>query len=302
MDDIEASVTKGNLSRGMRNATVLLLVTALTAILGGTQAVLFYSNFTPRLAAANKLLFDLMVEKSQGGLFQSVGLQLESLRSLVAHGEDSESVLAIAADNFDDHFATAPLEAIETLRNDLPALGAGLKGASEEMARLGEVLDRLQEIYSDPYRRLLEDLEQPPLYLWPVAKILAEKSTYRDAATLNRALHLAQVGEIGTARVVLAGLHASADDPRMLGLTNYTLGRLQFELFLSRPEAEIYLQSVHYLRESLQADPNAPLAKRLFDYLLSLSQTESVPRSGEGEPTTPSEGEGAAISADKRKF
>lgn len=283
-------------------AMIVLILFAIVAIIGGTQAALFYSQFTPRIAKANGLLFDLLVEKAQGSHYHSIELQLDSLKELAVHGEGAESRLAIAWDNFDDHFATVPVEALANLRSDLPALGAGLKGAEESLERLGEHLDRMQAIYSDSYRQLLIDLGQPPIYLWPIAWIIASRSDYRQAATLNRALYLAQVGEIGTARVMLAGLHASADDPHMLGLANYTLGRLQFELFLARPEAEFYTQSVLYLRESLQADPDSPLAKRFFDYLLSLSQTEAVPREGEGRPTTPAEGEGAAISADKRRF
>jgi hypothetical protein len=302
MDDVAASEQEAGFSRGARYGTYVLLVFAFAAILGGTQAALFYGKFTPRLAQANTLLFDLVVEKAQENLYYGIEVQLESLQRSAAHGEGSENRLAMAWDDFDDHFASAPLEALQRLHTELPALGAGLRGAGDDIERLGQDLERLQEIYSDPYKQLLAELERPPLYLWPIAPALAAKSGYRHAATLNRALYLAQVGEIGTARVMLTGLHASTDDPAMLGLTNYTLGRLQFELFRSRPEAEFYTQSVMYLRESLQADPDAPLAKRFFDYLLSLSQTESVPRAGEGRPTTPSEGEGAAISADKRKF
>lgn len=296
----------GNQESGVSHAawyaTIVLFAFAFLAIVGGTQATVFYSQFTPRIADANDLLFDLLVEKAQGSLYHDINVRLESLKESAVHGEGAEDRLTNARDSFDDHFSSAPIEALESLQSDLPALGAGLKGAGEELDRLAESLDRMQEVYSDSYRQLLLDLDSPPLYLWPTASILANKSAYRHAATLNRALYLAQVGEIGTARVMLTGLHASTDDPKLLGLANYTLGRLQFELFLSRPEAEFYTQSVAYLRESLQADPDAPLAKRFFDYLLSLSQTEAVPREGEGRPTTPSEGEGAAISADKRRF
>lgn len=290
------------LSRGARYATIALLVFAFAAIVGGTQAALFYSEFRPRVARANSLLFNLLVEKTQGSIYRSIEVQLEALENSSEDGEGMENLVTTAWDNFDDHFALAPNEALETLRAELPVFAAGLKDAGSEIERLGEELDRLRAIYSDPYKQLLADLERPPLYLWPTASLLAGKSGYRQAMTLNRALYLAQVGEIGTARVMLAGLHASTDDPKMLGLINYTLGRLQFELFRARPDAEFYVQSVFYLRESLQADPDSSLAKRFFDYLFSLSQADSVPRAGEGEPTTPSEGEGAAISADKRKF
>lgn len=290
------------LSPWVRRTIIVLLIVALAAVTGGTQAVLFYGKFTPGVANANGLLFDLLVEKAQGSLYHELQLKLESLQESAPHGEDSASRLAQAWDGFDDHFSSAPVEALETLRNELPVLAAGLKGAADELQGLGNHLERLTEIYSDPYRQLAADLERPPVYLWPTATILAESSGYSRVVTLNRALYLAQVGEIGTSRVMLTGLHASAEDPQLRGLVNYMLGRLQFELFRSRPEAEFYTQSVMYLRESLKSDPQSSLGKRFFDYLLSLSQTEAVPREGEGQPTTPAEGEGAAISADRRKF
>jgi hypothetical protein len=283
-------------------ATVALLVVAFALVVGGMQAAAFYGKFTPRVQNANGLLFDLLVESAQGSLFNEVQLKLEGLKELVAHGEDSALRLSEAWDNFDDHFSSAPVEALETLNNELPGLGAGLKGASGQLHSLRNDLERLTVIYSDPYRELIAQLDRPPMYLWPTATLLAETSGYRHAVTLNRALYLAQVGEIGTSRVMLTGLHASAEGSQMRGLVNYMLGRLQFELFRSRPEAEFYTQSVMYLRESLKEDPTSSLTKRLFDYLLSLSQTEAVPREGEGRPTTPAEGEGAAISADRRKF
>ena len=88
----------------------------------------------------------------------------------------------------------------------------------------------------------------------------------------------------------------------MLGRVYYLLARLQFQLFLETPEVEYYSQSLRYLRESLAADPEAELPRRLLDFLLSLSASATAPQSAEGRPETPSEGEGAAISAEKRVF
>jgi hypothetical protein len=132
--------------------------------------------------------------------------------------------------------------------------------------------------------------------------VIAGRSGYRQAATLNRAVYLAQTGDIGTARVMLAGLNARTDDPETLGKIYYTLGRLQFELFRATPEVEYYTQSIQYLRQAMAADPESRLAQRLLDFLLSLPQAAAAPQSAEGRPETPSEGEGAAISAEKRIF
>jgi hypothetical protein len=310
MDEIESTDQEPDSTQAFVSATAIrtkyaaigLLIIAITIMLVGSQAALFYAGFGPRLAAANSLYSDLLIENAQGRLFNGIGERLRELENLAVVTDDAVGSIVVAADNFHDNFMTAPYEAIETLRTELPVLGQNLSNPGDKIERLGSDLDRLREIYSDPYKDLMSDLENPPLYLLPTAAWTANRSGYRDAATLNRALYLAQVGEIGTARVLLTGLYASTDDPQLLGLTNYTLGRLQFELMLSRPEVEFYTQSVLYLRQSLQADPDSELARRFFDYLLSLSQSTAAPEAGEGTPTNPSEGEGAAISPDKRKF
>jgi hypothetical protein len=258
------------------------------------QAALFYQTFTPRVAEANRLLFDLVTEKSQRTLYQQIAAQVEELEGSGV-SESQSRKLASAWNAFHDRFAAAPTEAIDELQAALPAADTG-------GAKLYDDVLRLKEMHVDRYKPLLEEFDDPPIYLWPTAKYLAGQSGYRDAMTLNRTLYLAQIGEIGTARVMLTGLRASVEEPQMQGLIYYMLARLQYELFRSRPEAEYYTQSVQYLRESLRADPDLQLAQRLIDYLLSLSRGEAASRVGEGRPTTPSEGQGAAVSGDKRRF
>jgi len=101
---------------------------------------------------------------------------------------------------------------------------------------------------------------------------------------------------------MLAGLNASVEDPGVLATIYYTLARLQFELFRATPEVEYYTQSIQYLRQSLIADPDLQLAQRLLDFLLSLPPTAAAPQAADGRPETPSEGEGAAVSAENRIF
>jgi hypothetical protein len=96
--------------------------------------------------------------------------------------------------------------------------------------------------------------------------------------------------------VLLSGMYSNSDDNELLGLVYYILGRLQWELFLTRLEPENYFQAVSYLRQSLQTDPDAELSKRLFDYMLSLTEAESTPGAGKGDPTTLTEGEAGAVS------
>jgi hypothetical protein len=90
-------------------------------------------------------------------------------------------------------------------------------------------------------------------------------------------------------------MYTSSDDKVLTGLIYYGLGRLQWELFLTRLEPENYFQAVNYLRQSLQTDPGSSLAKRLFDYMLSLTEAESTPGAGRGDPTTLTEGEAGAV-------
>jgi len=213
-----------------------------------------------------------------------------------------EPALAVAWKEFAGHFTAVPRDATATLASALPELMAGNRADAGAIQKLTTRIERLQAIYADSNKELLADLREPPAYLWPMASIVAERSGYRQAVTLNRALYLAQTGEIGTARVMLAGLNASVEDPDVLATIYYMLGRLQFELFRATPEVEYYMQSIQYLRQSLVADPGLQLAQRLLDFLLSLPQAETAPQSPDGRPETPSEGEGAAVSAEKRIF
>ncbi len=271
---------------------------AVAVTVGGLQSYAFYRTFTPRVEDANRLLFDLVVESSGHAMYERVAGQVRQLEN---DGGDRYASLREAWGTFLQQFSAAPDTAIAGLRGELETLEAA-NGEDPALARLLADVRRFEAMHVDRYGTLLERIDDPPFWLWPTARLLVRYSDAGDVVTLNRALHLAQVGEIGTARVLLSGLRASTDDPRMLGLVYYVLGRLEFDLFRTRPDAELYMQSVQYVRQSLQSDPGFELAQRFLDYLLSLSQEQAVPRAGEGKPTTPSEGEGAAVSADERRF
>lgn len=271
---------------------------AAAAMIAGLQSVAFYRTFTPRVEDANRLLFDLVVESSRKDLYEGIGAQV---RTIEHTGVNRSSSMRDARRRFHEQFSAAPMAAIADLRAALEMLEPG-SDREQAVALLLADLGRFEAMHVDRYEQLLERLDAPPFWLWPSAQLLARYSEVGEVMRLNRALHLAQLGEVGTARVMLAGLRASTKSPRMLGVVHYLLARLEFELFRARPDAELYSQSVQYVRQSLQADPNSELAKRFLDYLLSLSQAEAIPQAVEGEPTTASEGEGAAVSADERRF
>lgn len=157
--------------------------------------------------------------------------------------------------------------------------GARPTGDSDEIGRL-------DHDYSDPYAALQADVEAPALYYWPAAVLMNAALGYTDVITFNRAVYLIRIGELGTARVLLNGLHASADDAEALGLVYYALGRLEFEVYRLGPKPESYKDSIHYvkavqhLRESLKSNPESSLAKRFYDYLLSLPPMETGLRKG----------------------
>lgn len=275
-----------------------LLALAVVVVIAGAQAMLFYRSFTPGIEQANRLLFELVVESSQVELFKRIEARLGVMASA---GGGRSARFGQAWESFHDQFTTAPVKAIRTLEDALDVLDPAAAPDSS-VALLRDDLERLESIYTDRYEPLLDRLENPPLWLWPTTHFIVRYAGVREPLVVNRALHLAQVGEIGTARVLLTGLRASTEDARMLGAIYYLLGRLEFELFRSRPEADLYVQSVNYVTQSLKADPESELARRFLDYLLSLSRAEAAARPGEGEPTRRSDGQGAATSADKRRF
>jgi hypothetical protein len=286
----------------MRSAKVVVFLLLAIVAVAALQAAIFYTLFTPRIEQANARLFELGVENSQRSVYYDIDRKVRALIKTAPESDADQPVLVGAWKDFENHFIAAPRDALDTLLSALPALTASHQADTTTIEELVAQLGRLQAIYADSYKDLLADLRAPPLYLWPTGSILAKRSRYRQAVTLNRALYLAQTGEIGTARVMLAGLNAAAEDPQVLATVYYTLGRLQFELFRATPEAEYYTQSIHYLRQALAVDPGLQLAKRLLDFLLSLPQAETAPQSPDGRPETPSEGAGAAISAENRIF
>lgn len=295
-------MTEGRNFMMTRCAEIVILILLAIVSVAATQAMLFYFLMTPRIEQANAQLFELSVENSQRSLYYEIARQVRALIESAPDTDAREPPLASAWAEFEIHFTAAPRDAVAVLADDMPALTAGSHADAGAVRKLTASLERLQAIYADSYKELLADLRKPPVFLWPMASIVAERSGYRQAVTLNRALYLAQTGEIGTARVMLAGLNASVEDPGVLATIYYTLARLQFELFRATPEVDYYTQSIQYLRQSLIADPDLQLAQRLLDFLLSLPQVAAAPQAADGRPETPSEGEGAAVSAENRIF
>lgn len=279
-----------------------LLGLTLGVTLFSVQALVFHSQYSARIRAANDRLFELMTEVAQRTTYRKVAVHIETLSQSALAADAADRALLDTWEQFQNHFSVAPLEALESLRREIPALTAGIPAAVSEIDEMERDVTRLHSIYVEDYKSLLADVKDPPWYLQPAAGFIASRAGYRQAATMNRAYYLAQTGELGTSRVMLAGLGASVDDEGTDAIIYYTLARLQVELFRRFQDPEHYTAAVQYLRQSLMVDPGNALAKHLLDYLLSLRQSTTAPQSTEGRPETPSEGTGAAVSAEERIF
>ena len=279
--------------RWRRLAAGGLALAAVVVLIAGVQAAGFYAVFAPRLAAGNERLQALHAEVMDRTLFRRVTSGMRPLLGSTA----PPSGLADDWRSFEALFAVDPAKAVRELRGAL-----GKIDDPELSPDLLAALERLQAMYADPYEPLLDALEAPPIYLRPTADALAEISGYRRTVALDRVLHLALVGEIGTAHVVLTGVHASTSDPRVLGKVYYLLGRLQFEAFRLRPRPEYHLRSVEYTRRSLRSEPDSELARRFLDYLLSLDIRASTLKTLPGAPASRSDAEGAPVPEGERRF
>lgn len=277
--------------RRARYGSIALFAVALVLIIGGLQSLSFQSQFTPWVKRANAMLVSQARQVTRAEIVKEVKERFRSLVAAVDIEDEAAKRLREALNSVEQ----APDEMIRELRAELDIVEEGLsETGADPIDQLRNEVNRLEEAYADPYERLQEALKSPPWYLWPMANVLSQTSGYVDAVTFNRAIYLASVGETGTARVLLSSLHARADDPELLGLVYYTLGRIHFEVFRSSPDPESYsdsvqyMQAVQYLRQSLQADPDSTLAKRFHDYLLSLPPLKTTATND--EMSTPTEG------------
>ncbi len=311
-------INQSNISSGLvswiqkrkTQISYLIIAISLALIITGVQAHLFYSRYTPKIEQSNQELFSLMLEKTRGeelsGLqdqFQSIITSLNGQAEISSRFEATYEVMA-------EHFREGPVGTMEQVQSEFQTIQGLIKEkqqeedapvdvlqeASDAISTLSTDMAQLQDIYAIAFDELHSDIQNPPIYLLPTANYLREDSGYLNSVTFNRAIYLSQIGEMGTSRVLLSGMYSNSNDNEMLGLVYYSLGRLQWELFLTRLEPENYFQAVNYLRQSLQADPDAELSKRLFDYMLSLTEAESTPGAGKGDPTTLTEGEAGAVS------
>jgi hypothetical protein len=287
----------------------ILFALAFFLVLTGAQALVFYSKFSPQIEDTNSKLYTLLMERTRGEQLKIIQQQFQTIRTILKGQGEVTSRFESIFEIMGEHFREGPLGTIEQLQSELKltqqliqeqlqleeASVELLTQATNEITLLESNFGLLHKVYFVPYEQLHSDLQNPPWYLWPTAGKLREISGYLNAVTFNRAIYLSQIGEIGTARVLLSGIYANSEDQELLGLVYYSLGRLQWELFLTRLEPENYFQAVNYLRQSMQADPDSSLAKRLFDYMLSLTEAESTPGAGKGDPTTLTEGEAGAV-------
>jgi len=288
--------------------SIALIALAAVMLLTGLQAMMYYTRYIPRVNTLNDQMTAFMTEKAENIVLIDIQEKfrslVESLRSEEVHARQVLSIFELLV----KHFRQTPVQTAEEVRVALLKLGEELQQqgqtqgntllstAGNDVNSLATRLNDLKDIYTIEFDQLQSDLEYPPWYLWPTGSAIRYKTGYLSAVTYNRAMYLSQIGETGTARVLLTGLYSSADNEQLRGLVFYGLGRLQWELFTITNEPENYFQAVKYIRQSIQTDPEMDLSKRVFDFMMSLSQGDSAPRAGEGDPSNPSEGEAASVS------
>ena len=285
----------------------LLFVLAAVTLVIGLQALSYYLYFAPQVKQLNEKHSAFMQERTemtvQGRVQEQFRTLIEALKPEEAHArqvlEQFEHLVKL--------FRQAPIQIAEEVRDELLTLSDQFKTDGETNAKpllvkaaadlqtLAAELDLLRDTYTIDFEQLQSALANPPWYFWPTGNLIRYRTGYLSAVTYNRAMYLSQVGETGTARVLLTGLYASTRDEGMKGLVYYGLGRLQWELFTTLSEPEHYFQSLKYMRQSMQTDPQLELPKQVIDFMLSLDQGDSAPRAGEGDPSNPSEGQAASV-------
>lgn len=282
-------------------ASAVWLLAALLMLVS-VQASVFKARLMPRMAEANQRLSDLLAEETQGQLYADLDAALQSLYPKSGAVDVDAADLAHLRSELLQNFSGAPLEALEALRAQLSEMESSFGNSVAEIDRLWHELGRLEDLYANPYAEVLAQVEEPSWYLRPAAGLVIGSSGYEHTLKFNLATYLAQVGRTGTARVLLAGLHATVDDTDMVGLVNFSQGRLYFEQFRMRSDADSYGRSVHYTRQSVQADADSSLARRFLDFLMSLRQVPPATTQGPGDETRAAEGEGAAQTKKILKF
>jgi len=292
MNKIETSNT-GISARRQKSIFVFVVLTAVLLLLGGIQSLVFFNMYTPGVALTSTKLQALVSEKYSGELLNGVWELLWKLGASVSQEHEAALQLRTLIKTFNETARVAPKETVENLASGIPELKKNLPEAAEQLAQFESAIEQMREIYTIDFEGLIDDLQNPPFYLWPSAAILVEKSAYLRIATYNRAMYLAQTGEMGTARVLLNGLQAATHDNEFQALVYFGLARLQWQLFAERGQIENYMLGLNFLRQSIQTDPQFLLARRLLDFLLSMEMTSSF-EAGQGDPTSPSEGEAGA--------
>ncbi len=288
--------------------SITLLVVAVLIVISGIQALGYYLHFVPRVDMVNQKMTAFMDERSK----MTVQVQVqEQFRKIIEALKPEDAHARTVLDQFEllvKLFRQTPVQIAEEVHDAILTMSEQFKAdgekdakpllitASTDLQNLAASLQTLGEIYTIEFDQLQADLESPPWYMWPTSHLIRYRTGYLSAVTFNRALYLSQIGETGTARVLLTGLYAAAEDDVMKGLVYYGLGRLQWELFINQNEPENYFQALKYVRQSIQSDPQVDMPKQVLDFMMSLDQGDSAPRAGEGDPTNPSEGESASVS------
>lgn len=285
----------------------LLMAVATLILLAGIQGLAYYLYFIPQVDEVNGKYTAFMQERTELTLQTKVQ---DGFKAIIEELKPEEAYARQVLEQFENLvklFRQTPREIAEEVHDALLTLSEQYKKDGEANAKpllvkaagdlqtLAADINTLRETYTINFEDVQSKLDTPPWYFWPTGNLIRYRTGYLSAIIYNRAMYLSQIGETGTARVLLTGLYASTTDEKMKSMVYYGLGRLQWELFTTLSEPEHYFQSLKYMRQSMQSDPQYEMPKRVLDFMLSLDQGDSAPRAGEGDPSNPSEGQAASV-------
>jgi len=281
----------------------LLRIAGILVLIGGLQAFGFYRHFVPDIALANQNLDRLMDEAATHKLVEQALGELQDL-GRVADNEALRTEAAQVYERFVKQFVDDPRMAIndfERVVSGFPVQSAPL--GAEALQTLKDDIVLLRELYSDHYRKLVDGLASPPLYLQPTAVLIKRDDGFQQTVLFNHALYLSVVGDRSTANAIFNELKGAAGAPDLVAMIHYAQALMLYGAFQSEQKLEYYQQAVQNLKQSLRSNAGFGLPQLLLEYLLSVemgTQTENYQVEGEG--TGEAEGEQGVISTQLPTF
>lgn len=294
----------GSLQGGfVENASKLLRLLGIVVIVAGLQAYGFYSNYVPKVNAANQDLDQLTDEIATNSFTNKVLNNLGDLRR-ISEDEDYKNEIVQIYERFIGEFLEDRITTIDEFARITDTLDAPEGPLGEDsLTTVKNGVVELQKLYSDQYQPIIDSLESPPLYLQPTAALIKRGSSLQQNVMFNHGVYLSLVGDRSTANKLFNDLENMEVDNDFLAIIHYAQARMLYDAFQSEGQFDYYQQAIQSLKESLRKNPEYGQPKLFLEYLLSLdkgSQEVNAPVTGDGSGEA--EGERGVISSAPPNF